>query len=97
MLVLTRRIGEEIIIGNNIRVKIVAVKGDRIRVGIDAPSDVSVDRAEIHSRRMEFQLVTAGVASANESHTEDTHHLEADVPLGVMPVSHNGTEETLIH
>ncbi|WP_020471350.1 carbon storage regulator [Zavarzinella formosa] len=97
MLVLTRRIGEEIIIGNNIRVKIVAVKGDRIRVGIDAPNDVPVDRAEIHSRRLEFQLAPTTSNQTIGSIADDSHHLEADVPLGVMPVSHNSTEETLIH
>lgn len=98
MLVLTRRIGEEIVIGDNIRVKIVSVKGDRIRVGIDAPSDVSVDRAEIHSRRMEFQCVLSEPAASNSrSRLEDAFHLEADVPLGVLPPSHNGSEETLVH
>ena len=98
MLVLTRRIGEEIVIGDNIRVKIVSVKGDRIRVGIDAPSDVSVDRAEIHSRRMEVQCVLSEPAASNSrSRLEDAFHLEADVPLGVLPPSHNGSEETLVH
>ncbi len=54
MLVLTRRPGEEIIISDNIRVTIVSVKGDRIRIGITAPSEVSVDRAEVHERRTSF-------------------------------------------
>jgi len=52
MLVLTRKVGEEIVIGDNIRVKIVSIKGDRIRVGIEAPSHVQVNRAEIHDRKM---------------------------------------------
>lgn len=56
MLVLTRKVGEEIIIGDNIRVKIVSIKGDRIRVGIEAPASVEVNRAEIHERK----LVPAG-------------------------------------
>ena len=54
MLVLTRRPGEEIIIDDNIRVTIVSIKGDRIRLGITAPSSVSVDRAEVHDRRTSF-------------------------------------------
>jgi len=59
MLVLTRRIGKEVVIDGNIRVKVVAVKGDRIRLGIVAPPSVSVDRKEVHDRRAEFaeQLV----------------------------------------
>lgn len=60
MLVLTRRINEEIIINGNIRVTVVAVKGERVRIGIDAPPDVSVDREEVHARRSAF----AGEAEA---------------------------------
>lgn len=52
MLVLTRSPGEEIIIDGNIRVTVVSVKGDRVRIGIVAPPDVIVDRAEIHELRM---------------------------------------------
>ena len=51
MLVLARRIGEEIIINGNIRISIVSVKGDRVRIGVDAPKTVLVDRAEIHEKR----------------------------------------------
>jgi carbon storage regulator len=47
MLVLTRRLGEEIVIAGNIRVKVVAIRGSSIRVGIDAPSSVRVVRAEL--------------------------------------------------
>jgi carbon storage regulator len=47
MLVLTRRIGEEIVIAGNIRVTVVAVKGRRIRVGITAPPSVPVARLEV--------------------------------------------------
>lgn len=51
MLVLTRRPGEEIVIDGDIRVTIVSVRGDRIRIGIAAPPSVVVDREEIHERR----------------------------------------------
>lgn len=54
MLVLSRRLGEEIVIDGNIRISIVSIKGDRIRLGIDAPEHVRVDRQEIHQRRAEF-------------------------------------------
>jgi carbon storage regulator len=54
MLVLTRRIGEEIVIADNIRVKVVAVHGNRVRLGIVAPQDVTVHREEIHRQRLEF-------------------------------------------
>lgn len=51
MLVLTRRPGEEIVIDGNIRLTVISVKGDRVRIGIDAPPSVVVDREEIHERR----------------------------------------------
>jgi carbon storage regulator len=53
MLVLTRRLGEEVVIGGNIRVVVVAVRGDRIRLGISAPSSITVDREEVHERRID--------------------------------------------
>ena len=54
MLVLTRHFGESIVINGNIRLKVVEVKGDRVRLGIDAPPHVLVDRQEVHERRMQF-------------------------------------------
>ena len=47
MLVLTRLEGQVITIGDNIRITIVEVRGDKVRVGIDAPRDVAVLRAEL--------------------------------------------------
>jgi carbon storage regulator len=51
MLVLTRRPGEEIVIDGRIRLTVVSVHGDRVRIGIEAPPSVIVDRQEIHERR----------------------------------------------
>ena len=51
MLVLTRRPGEQIVIDGNIRLTVVSVHGDRIRIGIEAPPSVVVDRQEVHERR----------------------------------------------
>lgn len=47
MLVLTRRTGESIVIGNDVVVTILEVRGDQIRVGIDAPRSVQVHREEV--------------------------------------------------
>jgi carbon storage regulator len=52
MLVLTRRTGEEIVIGGNIRITVTGIRGDRVRLGITAPEKVRVDRAEVHDRRV---------------------------------------------
>ena len=56
MLVLTRRVGEEIVIGNDIRVMVVAIQGDKVRIGISAPPSVRVDRKEVHERRNVFLI-----------------------------------------
>ena len=59
MLVLTRRIGEKIVIGDDICVTIVEVTGERVRVGVTAPRHVRVDRQEVHQRRMLEELQAA--------------------------------------
>jgi carbon storage regulator len=51
MLILTRKIGEAIVIGSNIHVMLVAVHGDNVRIGISAPKEIVVDRQEIAEKR----------------------------------------------
>lgn len=50
MLVLSRRVGERVMIGPDIEVTVVAVHGDRIRLGFAAPRDVPIHRLEVHER-----------------------------------------------
>ncbi|MFK3943941.1 carbon storage regulator CsrA [Pseudomonas monteilii] len=50
MLILTRKAGETIVINDNIRVTVLSVKGNQIRLGVEAPEDVPVHRQEIHER-----------------------------------------------
>lgn len=50
MLILTRRLGEKIVIGGNITITILGVRGNQVRVGIEAPRDVPVHREEIQDR-----------------------------------------------
>ena len=52
MLVLTRRIGEKLVIDDVISVTVVAIQGDKVRLGISAPPSVRVDRSEVHERRL---------------------------------------------
>ena len=50
MLILTRRVGETVVIGNDVDVTVLGVKGNQVRLGVKAPREVSVHREEIYKR-----------------------------------------------
>ena len=50
MLILTRRVGETLMIGDDVTVNVLGVKGNQVRIGIGAPKDVAVHREEIYSK-----------------------------------------------
>ena len=64
MLVLTRRIGETIVIDNKIRVTVVSVGPGRVKIGIQAPNNVRVDREEVHARIVEETTETPPAVEA---------------------------------
>lgn len=65
MLVLTRKAGESIVIGSEIRVTVLEMQGRQIRLGIEAPADISVHRGEVYERiREENERAAAADALA---------------------------------
>ncbi|MGB0733559.1 MAG: carbon storage regulator CsrA [Pontibacterium sp.] len=50
MLILTRRVGETLMVGDEVTVTVLGVKGNQVRIGVNAPKDVSVHREEIYQR-----------------------------------------------
>ena len=60
MLILTRRVGETLMIGDEVTVTVLGVKGNQVRIGVNAPKDVSVHREEIYERIQNDQKEAQG-------------------------------------
>ncbi len=63
MLILTRRVGETLVIGDDVTVTVLGIKGNQVRIGVNAPKDVSVHREEIYDR---IQREKGGAAVAGK-------------------------------
>jgi carbon storage regulator len=65
MLILTRRVGESVVIGEDVTVTVLGVKGNQVRIGINAPKTVAVHREEI------FERIKSGRAAGEGAGTAD--------------------------
>ena len=61
VLILTRRVGEKLVIGENVTVTVLGVKGNQVRIGIDAPRDVTVHREEVYERILKEKIALRGM------------------------------------
>jgi len=69
MLILTRRVGETLMIGDEVTVTVLGVKGNQVRIGVNAPKDVAVHREEIYDR---IRKESGGDAGGAEDAEEDS-------------------------
>ncbi|MDR3477574.1 MAG: carbon storage regulator CsrA [Gammaproteobacteria bacterium] len=82
MLILTRRVGETLIIGDDVVVTVLGIKGNQVRIGINAPKDVSVHREEIYQRIQQEKNSTTPAAATAPASEEKVKEKKAKTPKG---------------
>lgn len=70
MLILTRRAGETVMIGSDVTITVLGVKGNQVRIGINAPKDVAVHREEIYERIQSEKTGESGADPVDENKSE---------------------------
>lgn len=72
MLVLSRQVDESIIVNDNIIITVLAIEGDRIKIGIDAPRDIPILRQELWQAINEQEKIATDLASRDDSKAQET-------------------------
>jgi len=85
MLVLTRKQGEKILIGDDIVITVLDVRGDSIRIGVDAPRGISIQRAEILTAVTEANLEANVAAGRSDEAAADQLRSSLGLPAPVSP------------
>ena len=78
MLVLGRKVGEQILIGENIRITVLDVKGDRIRLGFEAGKEIPIHRAEVARQLKEFEAEPPCAEGKRRQRSGDCRNISRD-------------------
>ena len=70
MLILTRKVGERLVIGGNVTVTVLGLKGNQVRIGVEAPIEVPVHREEIYQRILKARVADNTQAAAFQHQTD---------------------------
>ena len=87
MLILTRRMGESLIIDDDIKIKVLSIKGRQVRIGIDAPKEVAVHREEIYKRIQQEQgngYPEEGQGNQEQEQEQEQKYDDVDSPQAIV-------------